>query len=84
MEEVEKAQGSPEQPLKGRAFSAQHMTCAALGRSADSTPVCLPCLDASGVGKGKGSGLYKTFILSWRLWGSWGMITGFQLTWILV
>lgn len=58
MEEVEKAQGSPEQPPKGRAFSAQHVTSAALGRSVDHTRVCLPCLDAScvllpGVGKGK-------------------------------
>lgn len=48
MEEAEKAQGSPEQPPKGRAFSAQHVTSAALGRSVDASCVLLP-----GVGKGK-------------------------------
>lgn len=48
MEEAEKAQGSPEQPLKGRAFSTQRLTPAALGRSLDHTPGCLPCLGAGG------------------------------------
>lgn len=37
MEEAEKAQGSSEQPPKGRAFSAQHVTSAAPGRSLDHT-----------------------------------------------
>lgn len=32
MEEVEKAQGSPEQPLKGRAFLEQSISSAALGK----------------------------------------------------
>lgn len=91
MEEVEKAQGSPEQPPKGKAFSAQCLTFAALGWSVDHTPVYLPCLGAScarlpGVGKGKGSGLYIDFNPVMEHLGLLGyvFITAFQLIWILV
>lgn len=40
MEEVEKAQGSPEQPLKGRALSEQCTSSEASGKSGNHTPVC--------------------------------------------
>lgn len=58
MEEVEKVQGSPQQPLKGRVLSEQCTSSEASGKSGNHTPVCtLPgcwlCpVTASGRGKG--------------------------------
>lgn len=79
MEEAEKAQGSPEQPPKGRAFSAQHVTSAALGRSVDHTRVCLPCLDGTmpcpTTWCWEGQGVYtQTLTLSPRVWGHLGYV----------
>lgn len=93
-EEAEKALGSPEQPPKGRAFSEQRWTSAALGWSVGLFIlfICLPCLGAScarlpGFGEGKGSGLYTDFnpvMMEHLGLLAYVLITVFQLTWILV